>query len=248
MSDYNKSTNFTTKDTLPSGNSQKLVKGTELDIEFTNIASAIASKANADSAALTGTPTAPTAAAGTNTTQIATTAFINQMFSGIITMWSGSVASIPVGWYLCNGSNGTPDLRDRFVIGAGSNYAVGATGGSKDAIVVSHSHSASTVDINHTHYFSATTDGMSANNPHSHATYGAYGGGGNPGGSLNVNNPGGMNQGTTSTDINHTHNVYGNTGYMNSGNTHSHTIDAAGASGTNANLPPYYALAFIMKA
>ena len=44
-------------------------------------------------------------------------------------MWSGSIGAIPVGYYLCNGSNGTPDLRDRFVVGAGNTYAVGNTGG-----------------------------------------------------------------------------------------------------------------------
>ena len=49
---------------------------------------------------------------------------------GVIVMWSGSQASIPSGWALCNGANGTPDLRDRFIVGAGSSYAVGATGGS----------------------------------------------------------------------------------------------------------------------
>lgn len=50
--------------------------------------------------------------------------------TGIITMWSGAVNAIPAGWALCNGENGTPDLRGRFVVGAGnSDYAVGATGG-----------------------------------------------------------------------------------------------------------------------
>lgn len=48
---------------------------------------------------------------------------------GTICMWSGSIVSIPAGWALCNGSNGTPDLRDRFIVGAGAGYAVGATGG-----------------------------------------------------------------------------------------------------------------------
>ena len=48
---------------------------------------------------------------------------------GIIVMWSGSQASIPSGWALCNGQNGTPDLRDRFIVGAGRAYSVGATGG-----------------------------------------------------------------------------------------------------------------------
>ena len=76
MSDYSKSTNFTSKDTLPTGNAGKIVKGTELDTEFTAIASAISSKADVSSPALLGTPTTPTATTGTNTTQIASTAFV----------------------------------------------------------------------------------------------------------------------------------------------------------------------------
>lgn len=248
MSDYNKSTNFTTKDTLPTGNSQKLVKGTELDIEFTNIASAIASKANADSAALTGAPTAPTAAAGTNTTQIATTAFINQMFSGIITMWSGSVASIPVGWYLCNGSNSTPDLRDRFVIGAGSNYAVGATGGSKDAIVVAHNHSSGVNSVDHGHSVSGYTGGQTTDHSHGIPGSGALcvNAGSTPGydnGGLYANI--GLAQYTNGTTNDHAHYFSADTGGQTQ--NHNHSISTEGSSGTNANLPPYYALAFIMK-
>lgn len=74
--------------------------------------------------------------------------------TGIITKWSGSVASIPAGWYLCNGANGTVNLVDRFIIGAGSSYAVGATGGNKNAVVISHSHSAWTdTQGNHNHSF-----------------------------------------------------------------------------------------------
>jgi len=76
MSNYTKATNFTAKDTLPTGNSGKIVKGTEIDTELTAIASAISSKADLNSPALTGTPTAPTASANTNTTQVATTAFV----------------------------------------------------------------------------------------------------------------------------------------------------------------------------
>ena len=61
--------------------------------------------------------------------------------SGVIVLWSGSIGSIPAGWVLCNGNNGTPDLRNRFIVGAGSTYAVDATGGSADTILVSHTHS-----------------------------------------------------------------------------------------------------------
>jgi hypothetical protein len=76
MTDYVKSTSFASKDALASGNPLKIVKGTEIDIEFNNIAAAIATKANSIDTALTGVPTAPTAAPGTNTSQIANTAFV----------------------------------------------------------------------------------------------------------------------------------------------------------------------------
>ena len=152
--------------------------------------------------------------AGSSATPIWGNAFV----SGMIMLWSGSIASIPSGWLLCNGASGTPDLRDRFIVGAGNNYAVAATGGTADAVVVSHTHTAS----------SAVTDPG-----HVHYTYGAYGGGGNPGGSLNVNNPGGQNQAVTTATT---------------GITVATTNTATGVSGTNQNLPPYYALAYIMKA
>ena len=76
MADYTKATNFTAKDGLPSGNAGKIVKGTEIDIELIAISNAIASKADINSPSLTGTPTAPTATIGSNTTQLANTAFV----------------------------------------------------------------------------------------------------------------------------------------------------------------------------
>lgn len=60
---------------------------------------------------------------GIVTTQAATAAIP----SGTIIIWSGAINAVPSGYYLCNGSNGTPDLRDKFVVGAGNSYAVGAT-------------------------------------------------------------------------------------------------------------------------
>jgi microcystin-dependent protein len=149
------------------------------------------------SPAFTGTPTAPTAAGGTNTTQLATTAFVTTALSaalptGVIMLWSGSIASVPSGWALCNGTSGTPDLRDRFVVGAGTTYAVNATGGANTVTLdttqipshthtgsgttasanVDHTHSGttSTVDINHTHTGSGTTGGQNANHGHSGST------------------------------------------------------------------------------
>ena len=128
MSDYSKSTNFTTKDTLPTGNAGKIVKGTELDTEFTAIASAITSKADISNPTFLGVPNAPTATSGANTTQIATTAFIQAALSallptGVVCMWSGAISAIPTGWKLCDGANSTPDLRGKFVIGAGETAA-----------------------------------------------------------------------------------------------------------------------------
>lgn len=219
MSNYTKATNFASKDALSTGNPAKVIKGTEIDAEYTAIASAISSKADSNSPTFTGTPLAPTASVGTNTTQVATTAFVlaNSVPSGMIAMWSGSVATIPSGWYLCNGSNGTPDLRDRFVVGAGSTYSVDATGGSANAIVVSHTHTATSVVTDPGHI-------------HAVGTYGSVGSGIN---------------GSTFT----TPNI---TGIQNipsavTGITVSTTNASAGSSGTNANLPPYYALCYIMK-
>jgi hypothetical protein len=85
MSNYTKATNFAAKDSLPSGNSGKIIKGTEIDTEFNAIASAISSKADTNSPTLTGTPLAPTASAGTSNTQIATTAFVSAAATTAIT-------------------------------------------------------------------------------------------------------------------------------------------------------------------
>lgn len=135
--------------------------------------------------------------------------------SGGIIMWSGSIASIPSGWYLCDGLNGTPNLRDKFVVGAGTTYAVADTGGSPNAIVVSHTHTATVTDPGHNHTFTSPTSYLEA----------PVGGAGN--------NP--LGPSTTGT-----------TGTNTTGITVG--ISTTGSSATNANLPPYYALAYIMKA
>jgi hypothetical protein len=244
MANYTKATNFTAKDGLPAGNSSKVVKGSELDTEFTAIAAAVASKADSNSPTFTGTPLAPTANSGTNNTQLATTAFVTTAVaasfpSGGIIMWSGSIASIPSGWYLCNGSNGTPDLRNRFVVGAGSTYAVDATGGSADAIVVSHTHTASTTVSDHQHYVAANVNSGPSIPPNlSSSQYLSYN---SQGGS------GGFNEAYSFQGVATVANV-GLSSNPTSSQTGSTTVNSTGSSGTNANLPPYYALAYIMKA
>ena len=142
--------------------------------------------------------------------------------SGLIAIWSGSLGSIPSGWVLCNGSNGTPDLRNSFILGAGSTYAVGTTGGSADAIVVSHTHTATSTVTDPSHFHAPG----SANN-----FWGNNAFGGSPSGS-----PIGATSGTSAQTANAT-----------TGITVATTNASTGVSGTNANLPPYYALAFIMK-
>jgi len=229
MANYTKATNFTAKDGLPTGNSGKIVKGTEIDTELTAVASAISSKADLNSPALTGTPTAPTASVGTNTTQLATTAFVlaNAIPSGLISMWSGTITSIPSGWVLCNGSNSTPDLRNRFIIGAHSDTAGVAystvtgsnttSGGTKDAGVVSHTHTATVTDPGHLHGFLRDDGSGGASGSPTDYFLGADG----------VYSPP-TNTATATTGI-------------------SVANSTEGSSGTNANLPPYYALAYIMK-
>jgi len=170
---------------------------------------------------------ATTPAAGDNSVNIATTAFVQTALSGafipgMIMLWSGSSASIPSGWLLCNGSSGTPDLRNRFVVGATSTYAVGATGGSADAVVVSHTHT----DAGHTHTDAGHLHTLTQipNNSNVNIRTGFY------------DKCLGASPTSYTTDTGYA-NIQ--TGYAN--------IQTAGVSGTNANLPPYYALCYIMK-
>jgi len=138
---------------------------------------------------------------------------LNGVPPGSIIMWSGSQDSIPDGWILCDGNNGTPDLRERFIIGASDTYKVGATGGS-----TSHDHGGKTG--NHTlskDEIPAHTHGVNRN-----ASGGSPGGYGFPLHSYHSVCP---------------FETRGNGG----GKPHSHDISKTD------HLPPYYALAFIMK-
>ena len=158
----------------------------------------------------------------------------NAFVAGMIMMWSGTIATIPSGWLLCNGSSGTPDLRNRFIIGAfqdttGVAYTTvtGAdtqTGGTKDAITVSHTHTGT----------STVTD---AGHSHTLTNYGSAQAGSDNGGAPVMASTGYG----TGRDPNPTNTA-------TTGITVATSISTTGSSGTNQNLPPYYALAFIMKA
>jgi hypothetical protein len=192
---------------------------------------------------LDGTPAAPTAAINTDSTQIATTAFVRDIIpTGMITMWYGSIASIPSGWYLCDGTNSTPDLRNRFIVGAGSTYAVAATGGSANATLVSHNHTATSTFTGSalgTHSHTATDSG------HTHTLAGStyIGGIGPVGGGSNLTNASTVTTATGNANIS----VSSESAGTPAGSV-STSISTEGSSATNANLPPYYALAYIMKA
>ena len=228
MSNYVKATNFATKDTLPTGDANKIVKGTELDNEFNAIAGAISSKSDIASPAFTGTPTAPTATFGSSTTQIATTAFVQ----------SALQATYPIGSIYINATNNT---NPSTLLGFGTWVAFGAgrmlvgfnasdalfdsaeeTGGSKDAIVVSHTHTFSgsgTAATAGSHQHRHQAGPHTVNWQGYSEAYGNFGGG--------TPDDGGFIY-KTEADGAHSHSV-----------SVSGTTDSSGSSGTNANLPPY---------
>lgn len=219
-------------------------------------------------ATFTGIPSGPTAAAGTNTTQLATTAFVTQnaVLTGALLMWPTGTA--PSGYLLCTGTAVSRTtyaalfaiIGTTFGAGDGSttfnlpNYTnrmpygttVGATGGSADAIVVSHNHSASSgINSNdHYHNVAGSTGGQSADHSHNSTGNGAFNGGGGGqamGGNFNGGYP------TTGTSNDHSHGFNVNSGGISANHTHAITVNSAGASGTNANLPPYLGINFIIK-
>ena len=118
MTDYVKSTNFTSKDSLPSGNALKIIKGTEFDVEFNNIVTAVSTKADSISPTLSGVPTAPTATAGTDTTQIASTAFVNAAIVPKANLASPTFTGVPAAPTATAGTNTTQLATTAFVTAA----------------------------------------------------------------------------------------------------------------------------------
>ena len=216
MSDYTKSTNFATKDNLSSGNPLKIVKGTEIDTEFNNIATAIATKADLASPTFTGTPTLPTGtvavtqANGSNTTTIATTAFVQAAIALLYPVGSiytnASVSTNPA--TLLGFGTWTAFAAGRVMVGFDSGNALfdtaEETGGSADAITVSHTHTATVTDPGHLH---------------TQTEYNQPGIGNAGGGGARVNAVS-ANTGTATTGI-------------------SVAVSTTGSSGTNANYQPY---------
>jgi len=207
--------------------------GTTLNQNWADLSTFLGSLDSAELATLVGVTATTAELNTTDGIDTAGTGFGYVPQGGII-MWSGSVASIPSGWHLCDGSNSTPDLRDRFVVCAGANYAVGATGGSEFVTLVTGHLPA------HTH-----SDGTLAAAPaggHEHTPRNGNGfltntltGSENP---FNYGSGSYVATGTvfaTSAVGDHTHDITGSTG-------------SAGGGAEHENRPPYLALAYIMKA
>jgi hypothetical protein len=225
MTNYTKATNFATKDALSSGNPLKIVKGTEIDTEFNNIATAIATKADLASPTFTGTPTLPTGtiattqSSGNSTTAIATTAFVQAAIALLYPVGSiytnASVSTNPA--TLLGFGTWTAFGAGRVPVGFDSGNALfdtaEETGGSADAITVSHTHTAtSTVtDPGHLHNLILRTAGASPITPSNFAM-----------GDVTQRNDGNQNTQTNTTGI-----------------TVATTNASTGSSGTNANYQPY---------
>lgn len=174
---------------------------------------------------------------------------ISSVPKGLIAMWSGSNASIPTGWKLCDGSNSTPNLRDRFIVGSGSSYTTGNTGG-QDSItdVPSHVHSYSgSTSSTGSHKHSVSVN-ISTAGAHSHRVQQTNAGGSGDSNRRINDYTGGSPNYATSVDGSHTHNANVTVG---SAGTHSHNYNGSTNSTGRSSVdirPKYYALAFIMKA
>lgn len=147
------------------------------------------------------------------------------MPAGIISMWAGEANTVPSGWAICDGSNGTPDLRNLFIVGAGDEYALADTGGEAFVTLVeenlpSHNHGVGTFS---TGSAGAHTHTINRYNRLAHDC----GGAGRPNISINTTTA------TTTSGGAHQHSIDGSTGSTGSGQAHE-------------NRPPYYALYYIM--
>ena len=165
-------------------------------------------------------------------------------------------SSAPSGWQICDGATAStsalqtvlgqttvPNLEDRFIIGAGNSYSSKDTGGSKDAVLVTHTHNLQ----DHVHGVNLTTNNPGDHN-HSYSqpsftTYAFTGGGG----SQRCQSTGGASTGNATITIS------GTTGNPSDRGTNSQTVSISGNTGnkgggnSHENRPPYYALMFIMK-
>lgn len=136
--------------------------------------------------------------------------------ANIIIIWSGAINEIPNGWFLCDGQNNTPDLRNRFIVGAGSKYTSEEIGGGTNSVNIEHTHSPSSTNsvANHTHTIST-----------GYMTWGPT---------------------IASNVIRFFRGDYTRTTNQGGAHTHNFNTTTVGQSGINRNMPPYIALGYIM--
>ena len=224
MSNYSKTTDFAAKDSLSTGNANKIVKGTEINDEFSAIQTAVNSKADVNSPTLTGTPAAPTAGSSTNNTQVATTAYVTAAVTAALAVaTTARQALFPVGTIYTQAAVATNPSSllgfgtweafgaGKVMVGIGGGNAafdtLNETGGVADSIIPAHTHTAS----------SAVTD-----NGHAHSM------------THKIGLDGLFPQGSgSSTAANY------NTNTAVTGISVATTINSVGVSVTNANLQPY---------
>ena len=152
---------------------------------------------------------------------------------GGIIIWKGSISSIPSGWALCDGNNGTPDLRNRFIIGGGGSYPQNSTGGAESvtlttAQIPAHSHTGTTSSNgNHRHYVARNQEENSGSNS---MAYDSQNGSSDQ--YVLQRHSSTANKWNSSSDGNHTHSL---------------SVDNTGGGQPHENRPPYYALAYIIR-
>lgn len=198
----------------------------------------------------------------------------SQFVVGEVRMWSGTATQAAVtaawgpGWHLCDGTLGTPNLRDRFIVGAGSTYANGSTGGSTTATLgignlPSHNHIVDVSDPGHAHGLNQTPHGHGVNDPgHAHGVYDpghahAYQinnqAGGNSGYQFSNSGPANYVTSASATGIQ----IYGNGTGISVATSYANVSVQGAATGITASsratgsgtafsiLPPYYALCYV---
>ena len=217
-------------DRIPNLSGAKITSGTVAAARIDNLSGGKITSGTVAVARLgSGTPSSSTFLRGDGSWQ-PVAAFV----TGMILLWSGAADAVPAGWSLCDGQNNTPDLRNRFVVGASSGtgdttypgLSVNATGGSADATLVAHSHTTNSTSKTLTGDIRGISQSF------------AQGGGSASGVFTKIS----VNGGRTANGSN-----INPCGGVNFDATHTHGTDSQGSSASNANLPPYYALCYIMK-
>jgi len=234
MSNYSKTTDFAAKDALATGNANKIVKGTEIDDEFDALQTAVNSKANTNNAALTGTPTAPTASFGTDSTQISTTAFVQAAMAAVY----------PVGSIYSNAAVST-NPATLLGFGTWAAYAAGRvlvgldSGNAAFNTLEETGGSANQANLAHTHSFSATTGAEGAH------THFSHNGDASSTAMTDSNYPArSYDPGSRSATVNTASSTVATIGLTSEAATHTHSVSGTTGSqgtgdGTNANLQPY---------